>query len=260
MKKDLKFMFLAVALILAAGCSKEADNCDPNDENSPCFEGGFNSGKLLLTKSEVVGKNVTHYVYDNLNRIIRITNTEGMSQDLSYNGKGQLSKMVVKMNGDVVLETTNLYASGDKPTGTLSVSPLFDSELHSTITYTSHSVTTLQWSSDEPEAVIETQYLFDDNRNLIGMIASHNGEEVEWADMSDFDDKHTPTAHSSPTSYLNSMNNHRRVQGHHKVGGARDYTWEYTYNKQGYPIKAVSYETGSSAVHETYLYTYKVAK
>lgn len=250
MKKYLKFMFLAAALILAAGCSKEA-------------EVEFNSGKLLLTKQETVGGEVILFEYDSKNRLTRTRHGSELTTEYQYAGNGNLSVILFKdEKGETFSREEYTYDSNKKPTTAVITSPLLPDENPIDVTF-SHSANkvliTYKYRENPDENVITNESAFDNLGNLISTVIKSDGEVINDMVWSDFDSKPSPNFHGNPKPWLIQKNNPGRFIST-SFGVTTDNTFEYQYNKEGYPTKVVSYETGSSTVHETYLNTYKVAK
>jgi hypothetical protein len=77
-----------------------------------------------------------------------------------------------------------------------------------------------------------------------------------WAE---FDNKPSAAIHGDPYHWKNSKNNAQRFRVASAVYNL-DQKWAYTYNAEGYPIKALIYNNGADDVAEEHVFSYKKAK
>src|SRR5690606_413003 len=261
-QKTIWLLFIAIAI---TSCSKDEDNCNPDDEESPCYAGVKPGEKLLLIEEKNNGKTELKFEYNNRNQVVvrHVHDREGniTVENFTYNGE-KLTKIERKSNGQLVMSEEYTYGNGNKPaTGALK-DEKGELMTHITYSYSSKSITEKSFNKDG-EHVITSTYTFDDKGNpLIWQITAANNSMTSTQTLGDYDDK--PYRYTGyPWNWkLSSVNNARSYsQTTSGIGGSTAITQhrEVTYNRAGYPIKEEVYDKTSNTLIETRTYTYEQA-
>ncbi|WP_157986548.1 hypothetical protein [Chitinophaga alhagiae] len=260
MRKHL-YYFMGVMLwaFSFSSCSKK-DKCDPEDRDSPCYAGGGAGVKLLLTEDKVNGEVLAKFEYDSQNRRTRYILGSG-TIEYSYNGKGFLSATVYKdLTGKITHREDYTYGSDDKPVSMV-INDLNDKDnipIDVQYTYSRNKIIETSIPRRAGAAITTNTYLFNEQGNLTDVITVTGGVEStnSWAE---FDDKPSAAVHGDPYYWKNSKNNAQRFRVTSSVFNLEQ-KWVYTYNAEGYPIKALIYNNGAEDVAEEHVFSYKPAK
>ena len=260
MRKHIVYFIGALLLAFSfSSCSKK-DTCDPNDKDSPCYTGIGSGIKLLLTEQKINGKVVVRFEYDDQNRRIRDIYETGPIE-YSYNAKGLLSVTVYKdETGKVTQREDYTYGSDNNPVSMVISIPSRNDDIPIDVQYTYSKNKIIATSIPRhPDGNITTNtFLFNEQGNLTSVITAMEGQQSinSW---SEFDKKTAAAIQGDPYYWRNSKNNAQRFQATSSVYNL-DQKWVYTYNTQGYPIKALVYNDGSKDVAEEHIFSYKDAK
>lgn len=256
-------IWLLFIAITWASCSKE-QNCDPSDEESPCYAGVGAGDILLLMEEETNGKTELRFEYNDRNQVIlrHVHSIDGSitSENFSYSGD-KLTKMERISNGQLVMSEEYSYGTGDKP----ETAVLKDNKGHVIVTiiyaYSDKRVTETSFDTDGNQIGSNT-YTFDHKGNQLTRQIAGGGNSMNET-LGDYDDK--PNRYTNyPWSWkVGSVNNEQSYSQSVQIpGGAassRNLRWEYKYNEAGYPSKAEVYDQASNVLVETRTFTYKKA-
>ncbi len=256
-----KFFYQISTLVLIwvlVGCSK-SNNCDPNDENSKCYQGG-SSAKLLLTEQKTNGQAVARYEYDKHNRRILYTLSTGKIE-YTYNNQGGLAIALHKDAAGTIIQKEEFSYGTDGRPNSLTISfpnTPNGAPIVASYKYSERKIVETSVPQASGGAVTTNTYSFDTQGNLITLSTVASGQEV-LTTWSDFDDKNIPTRQGDPWPWKLSKNNAQQF----KVSATNfnlTQRWEYTYNEEAYPIKALVYVNGANQPSEEHTFTYKKAK
>jgi hypothetical protein len=257
-------MGILLMAFIVSSCKKEKD-CDPEDEESPCYASV--TGELLLTEQKTNGKASARYEYDDQNRR---THYHSFDEDgvqagtitYTYNGDGNISVVTYKSGGGAISHReTFTYAQGDKPVSMVADNPSRDDEVMIDYQYVFSDkklVETAIPRHDDGEVFVNT-YAFDGEGNLLSARFTSGGQLIGLNEWSDFDDKPAAGINGSPFRWKNSVNNAQRFKVTSSVFNL-DQVWRYTYNSGGHPVKAEVFNTGSDVLVEEHVFTYMPAK
>ncbi|SKB93586.1 hypothetical protein SAMN05660841_03146 [Sphingobacterium nematocida] len=257
--KTIWLLFIAVAV---ASCSKD-DDCDPEDENSPCYVGVSSGDRLLLTEEKTNGKTEMRFEYNEQNQVVvrHVHGVEGSltTEHFTYNGN-KMIKLERKTNGQFVMSEAYTYGAGDRPVS----ATWTDSDVVANVLYEYVNNTVIEKVYTPEGGININSYTFDSNgENLLKAEITAGGLLLSTIEYGDYDDKHYRyTAY--PWSWKSrSLNNARsqKLKAMGVEGGeiSRDDIWKYTYNAAGYPTKAEVYDKASNTLIETREFTYKKA-
>lgn len=260
MKKHIFYLFGAIILAFnISSCSKD-EPCDPEDKESSCYAVAGANGKLLLTEHILNGEILARLDYDDKNKRIRYTLDSG-TIEYTYNATGLLSATIYKdVSGKITHREDYTYGSNDKPVSMVISSPGQKNDIPIDVqyTYSKNKILETHVPRHKDGHVSTNTFLFNDQGNLTDIITTITGIEStnSW---SEFDDKTSTAIVGDPYYWKNSKNNAQRFQVRSSVYNL-DQKWVFTYNTEGYPIKALVYNNGSTIVAEEHLFNYKTAK
>ena len=269
MKKYLNFMFLAVITLAIASCANEEPRLNNDEENDsiPATGPGSGSGSgnsevLLMTVMEMVGENTITFEYDSKNRLTRNVHSAGTIIEYKYNGNGHVSTILAKeMNGRISLREDFTYGKDGKPIS--KVATVYNKEenyiVDSKYVFSDNKlVVTNIPRTDEEEKYITTEEYVYNKKNLTSLSFGLNGKIHSVFTMSEHDNNPSAGLYGGALHWIPSNNNVLREQLVSPAGN-HDYTFKYTYNKQGYPTKQLKYNTGSDVVVGQTNYSYRPA-
>ena len=259
MRKHIYYFIGAMLLVFSFfSCSKK-DNCDPTDRESPCYTGVGAGSKLLLTEHKVNAETLAKFEYDSQNRRTRYILKSG-TIEYSYNAKGLLSAIYKDITGKITQREDYTYAADDKPVSMVISDPNNKDDIPVDVQYTYSKNKIIETSMPRRTGadVTTNTFLFNEQGNLTDIITVMNGVEFtnSW---SEFDDKPSTALHGDPYYWKNSKNNAQRFRVTSSAYNL-DQKWIYTYNAEGYPIKALIYNNGSEDVAEEHVFSYKTAR
>lgn len=256
-----KTIILFLTAFALAGCSKDDEPCDPNNEESPCYAGP--SGGMLLLVAEKQSDFTYKYTYDERNRMVRwdqTVNDGSGSWSFAYDDNDRLIALERRDgSGAVTSQETYTYESDNRPvSGTFSNPGAEEYAVQIQFTYTQNTVTETHVAADGVVGNVIT-YTFDSNGNIVSeQNQSANGWSNFLVDFGDYDDK--SAAHQKwPFSWKQKWINNYQSYKSTTVNGIQDHIYEYTYNDAGYPVKAEVYDRATGMQVATREYTYKKA-
>src|SRR5690606_27246526 len=200
-------LFIAVAI---TSCSKENDDCNPDDEESPCYAGP--SGGMLLLVEEKQSDFTYTYTYDERNRMIRwdlrVGDGSG-SVDFTYDNNDRLIALDRRDGqGTVTSKETYTYGNGDRPvSGTATVNPGGDAGTGQIqFTYSQNTVVETFGTPGGAIGYVNT-YIHDSNGNIVSEQAQYYDGSLSFLfEFGDYDDH--PAAHQKwPFSWRQKWNN-----------------------------------------------------
>ncbi|TDQ82838.1 hypothetical protein [Sphingobacterium yanglingense] len=259
--KTIWLLFIAVALV---SCSKD-DDCDPEDENSPCYAGVGSGDRLLLTEEKTNGKTEMRFEYNAKNQVVvrHIYGIDGtvVTENFTYNGN-KMIKIERKSGGQSTMTEEYTYGSGDKPTSGVLKNGKNETIATMTYNYSGRNVTETSFDTEGNQVNIST-YTSDEKGNPIKWetVGAYNSFTMTHI-LGDYDDK--PYRYTSyPWAWkLSSVNNARSYSlTTSGVGGGTttNDNWVFSYNTAGYPVKAEVYDKNTKVLKETRVFTYKKA-
>ncbi|MCT1526879.1 hypothetical protein [Sphingobacterium hotanense] len=257
--KTIWLLFIAVAL---ASCSKD-DDCEPEDENSPCYAGVGSGDRLLLTEEKTNGKTEMRFEYNDQNQVVvrHVHGIEGSvtTENFTYNGN-KMTNVQRKTDGQFVMNEVYTYGTSDRPVSAIFTYPDFVANV--LYEYVNNTVIEKVYT---PEGILSTNsYTFDSKgENIVKAEITAGGLLLSTLEYGDYDDKHFRLT-EYPWKWKTHSTNNARSQTLTAIGVeggeiSRDDIWKYTYNAAGYPIKAEVYDRGTDELLETRVYTYKKA-
>ncbi|QBR13429.1 hypothetical protein [Sphingobacterium sp. CZ-2] len=262
MKSNIWIFFIAVTMM---SCSKGED-CDPNDEQSPCYSGIVQGNQLLLVEEKVNGVTDISFLYNEENQITtyRIHPKDGVGEStavFTYNDKGNMISATHSHAGKHVYREDYAYGTDDKPVSGTWTYPHGVVNLH--FEYTNNMVLE-KISALNGQGYALNKYTFDSKgENLLRTELNTDGTLLSIMEFSDFDDKNYRMT-GFPWKWKTYSINNAKSQ---KLTGAGvagtsiflDHIWKYTYNDSGYPTKAEIYDRATNKLVETREYIYKKA-
>lgn len=271
LQKTMWLLFITFTII---SCSKEDNNCDPNDEESPCYAGpsGIGPGdKLLLIEQKINGKTIGKYAYDAQNKMTHnypygTDGTNNTTISYTYDTNGRLSVTNhTNEDGEINVSEEYTYGSGNSPVSMVQTTPNRpnDTPIDWQFTYTANRlVSETATPREEDPLIMTTNYTYDNKSNQISVEQRADGQWLVTLEYGDFDDKTAifgQTTH--PYWWKSSHFSNPRAE---KISSPntsvnRDLVITYTYNNAGYPIKAEAYSRGTDILIETREYIYKKA-
>lgn len=250
---------MLLAAVALAGCTKDGEPCDPNNEESPCYTGP--SGGMLLLVEEKQSDFTYKYTYDERNRMIRWDQTvsDGSgSWHFTYDGNDRLISLDRRdESGTVFLKDTYVYGSDNRRISGTSGPPNNEGIVQIQFAYAQNTIT--ETHSIEGEIGNIFTYTYDGKGNLLSLQNQSANESSSFLfEFGDYDDN--PYPHRKFPSYRvpASVNNYRSYKST-TVNGVQDHHYEYTYNESGYPVKAEIYDARTGVLVATREYTYKKA-
>lgn len=260
MRKHIFHLIAAGLLAFSISSCIEEDDCGPEDKNSPCYASAGSGTKLLLSEHSLNGDVLARLEYDDQNRRIRYLLESGPIE-YSYNAEGLLSVTVYKdQSGKVTHREDYTYGQDTNPVSMVISSPGRNDDIPIDVQYTylNNKIVATSIPRHEGADIWTNTYLFNEQGNLTDVITTAGGMEStnSW---SEFDDTPSVAIHGDPYYWRNSKNNAQRFQVTSSAFSL-DQKWVYTYNKEGYPIKALVYNNGSTNVAEEHVFTYQEAK
>lgn len=269
MKKYMFTLLVACFALSLGSCSKDNENCDPDDDESPCYVGPSAGDKLLLIAEKRNGKTELEFEYDDQNRLVvkQIFPSDGssaiISQHISYNSAGLIIAIDNRRAAEHIYREEYSYGSNGKPVSGVWLYPDDDITVYLTYTYTKNTV--METTTDTEGTVTgHNSYSFDENGNplLISIsLGQHASTVHEYGNYDNKPYRYTNYPWSWKLRSVNNAQNHKITA--HSTDGATlivDQLWKYTYNDAGYPIHAEIYDSGSDKVVETREFIYKAAK
>lgn len=263
LNKIVWLLFIAVTL---ASCSKENDDCDPEDENSPCYAGFTPGDKLLLTEEKTNGKTEMRFEYNEQNQVIvrYVHGTDGSvaREDFTYSG-GEVSKVERSSENQLVMTEEYFYNNSDKPSTGLQKTNKGEILTNIIYTYSGNNVTETFYNKEGEQVGLNTSIFDDKGKNIVKVISTIQNIMLFTLEYGDYD--------ASPCRYTNypwawrvgSVNNAQSYsltsRGADGTVSTKNDRWKYTYNAAGYPTKAEVYDKASNTLIETREFIYKKA-
>ncbi|WP_312138039.1 hypothetical protein [Sphingobacterium sp.] len=260
-KAIIKTIGLLLMTVAIYSCSKSED-CDPEDEDSPCYSGIIKGSSLLLIEEKVNGATELTFTYNDDNRVAtyRIHPKDGSGMhvaNFTYNDKGYLTNVAHSEGGKELYRETYTYGSSERPISGVwtyphaVVSVSFEYRDNMVIERTSYK---------DGEGQSTNKYTFDNKGvNILKTEINVAGVLLSTIEYSDYDDKHYRMT-SYPWKWKTFSTNNARSQKLTGAGGVSlDHIWKYSYNESNYPIKAELYDRATNKLVETREYIYKEA-
>ncbi len=245
------FFYITGVLLLALGIL----SCDKNDDSHT--EGS--DAKFLLTEHWINGNIAGKFEYDNQNRRIRYNNGTGMIE-YSYNAKGFLAATVYKEQGMLTHREDYTYGTDNKPVSMTISNPNDEDFIESDVSYTysENKIVETHTPRENGGSVTINSYQFNGEGNLVELTTQIGAYEsvTTW---SEYDKKVGAALHGDPYYWKNSKNNALKFNVFSGTFSLEQ-KWEYTYNNNGYPVKAFVYNNGSDEIAEEHIFTYMPAK
>lgn len=272
MKACNHILWLFFIAVTFGSCSKDGDNCDPTDKESPCYAGPSGNGeKLLFVESKINGTVRSTHEYDDRNRativytygpdgVLELTTTytyTNASGDFPAVIKGEAKK------GDIAVEDYTFGSDGRPVSMVQTVSTDSDQvPIDHQYSYSKNKMMETIIPREESPGIYVNTYTYDDNGNLLSIEFTLNGQFVSTVEQGNFDDKIAVGFYGNPHAWkFPGANNHQTLKATSSIlGVVTDQIWEYTYNNDGYPITAEVFDNGSDVLVESHTYRYKPAK
>lgn len=269
MKKHVYIFWVAFFSLALGACSKDKDNCDPNDEESPCYAGPSGEGKLLLIEEKKNGKTDLKFEYDDQNRVIMryiYSYDAGVASILNdhftYNNNGLLISVSHQKGSEVIYREEFTYDRNDKPISGVLVYPKDGPTGNMQYVYSGNKVIETI-TAKEGGSIINT-YTFDDKGNPLVIEISGGNLVQTRQEFNNYDNKHYRYTNYPWGWKLRSVNNAQSYKmtaiGTGNVNVILDQTWEYTYNGAGYPTKIEVFDRQSKVLMETRTLSYKASE
>ncbi|NGM64916.1 hypothetical protein [Sphingobacterium sp. SGR-19] len=262
--KKLLFALLSISLLWTS-CSKGKEDCDPDDEESPCYLIVGVGDKLLMTELKVNGKINSRYEYDQQNRaiVMHVYDNDGTSSPIKfYYGGDNIVKVEYLSGGELVMTEEYIYGSGDKPTSGVLKDRDGKTDVRIEFTYTKNEVRETSFDMEGNMADYHI-YRFDDKGNPTTSIINASGNMGFTTTLThgDYDDHPTVMTHRLWHWKIGAVNNARSFSSITQMTGGGtinsvDQIWKFTYNAAGYPMKAEAYDRQTDVLMETQTYTY----
>lgn len=262
-------LFVATAF---TSCAKD-DDCDPTDEEGPCYVGPSGGADLLLLiEQKINGKTVARYEYDDQNRMTRnypygADGANNTTIAYTYNADGLLAiTNFTNQAGENFIREAYSYGDGDTPVSMVQTQPSRsdDTPIDWQFTYSNNRlVSETAIPRDDDALIITMTYTHDSKGNLVSWEQTAEGEWLTTLEFGDFDNQPFIAKHGNPYFWKagnSNANNPRAEKTTSQATSAnKDLVITYTYNRAGYPTKADVYNRGSDVVVETREYSYKKA-
>lgn len=256
MKNVLKTLALCLPILIYS-CTKEQNDCDPNDRESSCYGGTGGPDEWLLVEFKRDGETEIRFEYDGENRIkkrfIHANDGSLHTETFTYDALNRMTGSVAEVGGQTYLVEEYFYTGADlRPVRGHQHTPGTDHEVNIHYTYTGLSVIETSVSTDGDVTTVFT-YDFDSKGNIIRSII---GEAV--FEYGDYDEKKHAWTHYPWSWKARSTNNPRSVK---LMAGAASYDqiWKYTYNSDGHPTQAEVFDRATQSLIERNTYIYKRA-
>ncbi len=201
-----KTMVLFLAVFALAGCTKDDESCDPNNEESPCYAGP-SGGKLLLIEQKINGKTIGKFEYDNQNRMIRNYpyGADGVNKttiSYTYDNNGRLSVTNhTNEDGENSAREEYSYGSGDRPVSMVQTTPNRpdDTPIDWQFTYNNDLlVSETATPREEDPLVLTMDYIYDNKGNLLSWEQKADGEWLTTIEYGDYDNKISFAKYGNP--------------------------------------------------------------
>ncbi len=260
-----KIVWLCFITMAMISCSKDND-CDPTDENSPCYAGIGSGEELLLTEEKINGRTEMRFEYNDRNQVVvrHVHGVDGnvVREDFTYNGD-KITKVERRSNGQLVMSEEYLYGNGDKPTTGVQKNNKGEVLTNIIYTYSGNNVTETSFNMEGEQVGVNTYTHDNTGKNIIKAVTNILNVTAFTLEYDDYDDRPCRYTNYPWAWKVGSVNNAQSYsltsQG---AGGAiltKNDRWKFTYNDSGYPEKAEVYDKGSNALVETREYVYKKA-
>ncbi|MBV2227634.1 hypothetical protein [Sphingobacterium mizutaii] len=260
-----KIVWLCFIAIVSVSCSKN-DDCDPKDEDSPCYAGPTAGSDLLLIEERTNGKTEMRFEYNDRNQVVvrHVHGVEGnvTHENFTYNGD-KLIKVERRSNGELVMSEEFTYGAGNRPTKGIYKDNKGRVLANITYAYSVNKVTERSFNREGQQVGINT-YTFDTiGKNIIKQVTGIQDISLVTIEYGDYDNKPCRYTNYPWAWKVGSANNARSQSLFSQVGGgavaSRNDRWEYTYNAAGYPLTAKVLDKASGKLVETRTFTYKKA-
>lgn len=257
MKTTLKLLIVCLPLLFGA-CSKDNDDCDPQDAKSVCYAGDAVGEQLLLIEQRIDGELSARYGYNDHNMMISThTYPGGEGLEFKYNDKGLLEAMTTTTDGVGLTTIRYFYENEDKPVG---AEVLIGSEWQYDIHYSYADNKTIETASYGDVNTVSI-YTYDKLGNFLTQEVLVNGERVTLIEQGSYDTQHAPGLHGNPFKWLlYSPNNPGFIKTTTSGSGSSDLVMKYTYNAAGYPVVVEEHDRSTGALVRTRTYSYRPPK
>lgn len=264
--KMLKVVCICLITLASTSCSKNND-CDPEDEDSPCYAGPFGNSKQLLIEEKTNGKTEMRFEYNDRNlvsvRFVHGVDGNVTREDFTYNGDIPI-KVERRSNGQLVMSEEYLYDNSKKPTSAIQKNNKGENLSNIRYTYSGNNVTEALFDREGKSIGVNT-YTFDNTgKNIIKQVLNLQNISLVTIEYSDYDEKPCRYTNYPWAWKVGSVNNARSQSLTSQVEGGvvatRNDRWKYTYNASGYPVKAEVYDKKTDALIEIREFTYRPAK
>lgn len=254
MKNVLKTLALCLPILIYS-CTKEQNDCDPNDRESSCYGGTGGPDEWLLVEFKRDGETEIRFEYDGENRIkkrfIHANDGSLHTETFTYDALNRMTGSIAETGGKTYQIEKYFYSGEDiRPVRGHHHTPGTDHEVNIQYIYTGLSVTETAVSTDGDVIAVFT-YDFDSKGNIIRSVI---GEAI--FEYGDYDDKAHAWTNYPWAWKARSENNPRSIK---LTAGAASYDqiWEYTYNSDGYPTDAKVFDRETNILLQTNTYLYK---
>lgn len=261
--KTILLLFIAVAL---ASCSKE-DDCDPEDENSPCYVGFASGDRLFLVEEKNNGKTEMRFEYNDQNQVI-VRQVHGIDgsiarEDFTYI-ESKLSKVEHSSDNQLVMIEEYFYKNNsDMPSTGLQKTNKGEILSNIIYTYSGNNVAETFYNKEGKQVGLNTSIFDDKGKNIVKVISTLQNIMLFTLEYADYDAKPCRYTNYPWAWRVGSVNNAQSYTlTSHGLDGTvstKNDRWKYTYNAAGYPTKAEVYDKVSNKLVETREFIYKKA-
>ena len=261
--KTIWLLFITVAM---ASCSKD-DDCDPEDENSPCYAGFVSGDMLLLVEEKNNGKTEMKFEYNDRNQVIvrYVHGTDGSvaREDFTYSGD-KLSKVDRSAENQLVMSEEYFYNNNsDKPSTGLQKTNKGEILTNIIYTYSENNVTETLYDKEGEQFGLNTSIYDDKGKNILKMVSTLQNIMLFTLEYGDYDASRCRYTNYPWAWRVGSVNNAQSYsltsRGADGTVSTKNDIWKYTYNAAGYPTKAQVYDKASNTLVETREFIYKKA-
>ncbi len=186
-----KIVWLCFIAIVSVSCSKN-DDCDPKDEDSPCYAGPTAGSDLLLIEERTNGKTEMRFEYNDRNQVVvrHVHGVEGnvTHENFTYNGD-KLIKVERRSNGELVMSEEFTYGAGNRPTKGIYKDNKGRVLANITYAYSVNKVTERSFNREGQQVGINT-YTFDTiGKNIIKQVTGIQDISLVTIEYGDYDNK-----------------------------------------------------------------------